>query len=80
MNIPIQGIQIVLVAAFFVSMGVAAIEIFNVYKTAALIGGGTEFIVDAWLGIAKDVAYNCTYLAYVAIIEILNRLWLKQSQ
>ncbi|MEL6507482.1 MAG: hypothetical protein AAFR29_07590, partial [Pseudomonadota bacterium] len=78
MNIPIRGIQIALLIAFFADLLGSAIQLFDILEQSKGLEYDQTMKRSIIVNIVKDAAYSAYYLADLAVIEILYRIWIER--
>lgn len=76
MRLPIRGIQIVLIGAFFVALLSEFMSLSAAFEQAAYFGYERSEWLSFWARFLKETAYATFFLGEAALIEILYRIWL----
>ncbi len=80
MRMPIRGIQVILIGAFFLHLIGWSFDLANYYadEHLRLISGRTSLAF--WSVKLPDLAYAAIYLGEAALIELLMRIWFSKGE
>ena len=79
MRVPIRGIQFILLGAFFISFLAWGMDINEFFSDASVLQYDASTKSAYWGRKLTDLGYTAYFLADVAIIELLMRIWLGKS-
>ena len=74
-HLPIRGIQILLIAAFFADVVASAMQFFPILTDEHALSLMAGTMSDYSARFLKDLAYATFYLGEAALIELLVRIW-----
>jgi hypothetical protein len=75
MRMPIRGIQVLLVAAFFAHIIGWSFDLPQYFSNARILEYDGDIRLSFWAAKLQDLAYGVFYLGEAVIIEVLMRIW-----